>query len=452
MPPDTPSNAAPSYSTEKLAHIAAFTAIDLAAFAYLYVRRFGLLFSRPILWPVILLFLPKINLISFSNETSGIRLDDAVLLLVAIWLFGGWLKKLDFIIEPLPAVGFLVVGVFCLSNLINAGHSSLFYSLRLIEYLVFFWSGRALVRSGFDFPFVVKLLIGINCAFIFLQSIGIVGGFTAYGYESPLGRPFGLSANHPAEMGALFNVLFAALAFEDRTIAKFWFWFSLVGFCIFITGSRSSLFAHCLLTCVYVYRHSRNKINFMLRTGVIVGLLITVFAVIPNPASERSTDLFSWKNTETFKNLYDNLPVDNKFTGLEESGGEPEDAPEGVDISWYMRGYKWAQVVKVMLNQSWTGWIFGLGPGAVGIALDGGWLRLIAETGVVGTLSFLALLRKISLVSASCAMAVLGLATNMLMLDTQMAYKVMAFVFLLVGAQEFDKSRIVKLPQHSRTG
>ena len=428
------SASAPTHSEEKRSPVFVLTVINLAELAYLYARKGAKLLCQPVLWPTILLFIPKINLFGVGEETAGIRFDDVVLLLVAAWLLGGWIIKLDFTIDPIPATAFTVAAVFGMSNLVNAGHSSFLYSLRLIEYLVFYWSGKSFIASRYDFSFLVKLLINVNCVFILFQFAGLVGGFTAFGYASGLTRPFGLSANHPAEMGALLNLLFAALAFGSNKVPKFWFWCGWLTLCIFITGSRSALFAHCLLIFVYAYRNSKNRIHFLVRAAIIPGVLIAALALIPNSTTERSSDLLSWQNIEAIRSVYDSIPVEKEFTGFT-AGGASEEAPEGVDASWYMRGFKWMHVVKIMFTASWTVWIFGLGPGALGPALDGGWVRLIGETGIVGTLTFISLLRKISHLSASCSMAVFALAVNMLMIDSHIAYKVMAFLFFLVGAQ-----------------
>jgi hypothetical protein len=397
----------------------------------------------PTLWPVALFFIPKLNLISIANETAGIRIDDFVLLFVGMLLIYRWIKQLGFNIERLPLIGFGVVAAFCMSNLINAGHSNVLYSVRLAEYLVFFWSGKALVKSGHDFTGLVKLLIGINCALILFQYAGFIGGFSADGYVSQLDRPFGLS-NHPAEMGALLNLLFAALVFG--TPAKLWSWSLLVVPCIFITGSRSALLTHCLLASVYVYQHSANRTKFALRTAAVAGVLVTILAIIPNPTTKRSADIFSLQNIEIFKSLYDSIPVDKTFSGFVD-GGAPEDGPESVDASWYARGVKWAHVVRVMFSASWTIWIFGLGPGALGPALDGGWLRLLGETGLVGTLAFLFMMRKISSLSQSCSMVVLALAANMVMIDSHNAYRVMAFLFLFAGYTYATRLRLAASAQ-----
>jgi hypothetical protein len=389
------------------------------------------------LWPVFLLFIPKINLISLGQgETAGIRFDDVVLFAVTLILLCSWMTNPRLRVDPVPALGFATIAIFCLSNLINSEHSNVLYSLRLAEYLVFFWAGKSLIRRGHDFTFLVKVLIALNSIFIVLQFAGLIGGFTAEGYQKALERPFGLSSNHPAEMGAWFNLLFAPLAFDEKEQSRldFWFWCLLTAGAIFITESRSSLFCHCLLTLIYIYRHAKNKIGLVLKSAFISATIIAVIVFVPNSLRERSVDLFSPQNFEAARQLYDTLPAEKSFTGFA-AGSEAEDAPQDVDASLYMRGFKWTYVAKIMFTAPWTVWILGLGPGALGPALDGGWLRLLAEAGIVGTIAFLLLLRKIWGLSFSCAMAVFMLGMNMVMVDSQNAYKVMAFLFLLAGVQ-----------------
>jgi hypothetical protein len=424
----------PPLITDERTDAIAFGAVALAERAYCSVEQGASFLARISLWPIVLLFLPKINLVSFGGETAGIRLDDIVLFVVTLVLFCGWITRLNFKIEPIPAVTFVVIAVFCLSNLVNLDHSNVLYSLRLVEYLVFFWAGKSLVRSRFNFSSAVKLLITINCVAIVLQFGGLMGGFTAEGYTSVAERPFGISANHPAEMGALLNLAFAALVFERRNkvSARFWIWCVAVAICIFLTESRSALAIHCVLTWLYTYQQARNRTGFALKSALVVGGLIAALAFVPNPLRERSSDLLAPQNVDAARQLYDSVPAEKQFTGFAE-GSEAQDAPQDVDISAYMRGFKWIYVTKIMFTAPWVVWILGLGPGALGPALDGGWLRLLAETGAVGTIAFIIMLRRISSLDKSCAMAVLALAANMVMVDSQNAYKVMAFLFLLAG-------------------
>jgi hypothetical protein len=278
------------------------------------------------------------------------------------------------------------------------------------------------------------LLIALNCGAIVLQFCRLMGGFAAEGYSSIAERPFGLSANHPAEMGALLNLAFAALVFERRgkAFGRFWLWCTAVAVCIFLTESRSALAIHFVLTWLYTYQHAKSRTGFALKSAFVVGGLIAALVFVPNPMRERSSELFAPQNVDAARQLYDSVPAEKQFTGFAE-GSEAADAPQDVDISAYMRGFKWISVIKIMFTAPWVVWILGLGPGALGPALDGGWLRLLAETGIVGTFAFLFMLRKISNLDRACVMAVLALAANMVMVDSQNAYKVMAFLFLMAG-------------------
>jgi hypothetical protein len=428
----------------------AFGAVALTERAYLMGEQSFSFFSHISLWPVVLLFLPKINLLSFGGETAGIRLDDLVLFLVILVLLCGWVTDLRFKVEPVPATACVVIGIFCLSNLVNLDKSNVLYSLRFVEYLVFFWAGKSLVRFEFSLNSVVKLLVGINCLAILLQFAGVIGGFSAEGYTNATARPFGISTNHPAEMGALLNLAFAALVFaaNKKVFARFWVWCVVIAVCILITESRSALAVHCVLTWLYTYQHTKNRTGFVLKSAFVSGVLIAGLVLLPNPVKERSSDLLSPQNVDAARQLYDSVPAEKQFTGFE--GSEAEDAPQDVDVSAYMRGFKWIYVTKIMFTAPWPVWVLGLGPGALGPALDGGWLRLITESGVVGTLAFLTLLRKITSLSRSCAMAVLALAVNMVTVDSQNAYKVMAFLFLLAGV--WAQKTILERTAASRSG
>lgn len=384
---------------------------------------------RPALLAVGLFFIPKLNFLAIGGQTAGIRFDDLVLAAVAAYLFACWVSKAKFKVDRLECSCLAVVGVFCLSSVLNFEHSNALYSIRILEYLVFLWVGWAFAKRG-DLSRLLKTLILINCSLIILQAVHLFGAFTAEGYSAEVGRPSGL-ANHPAEMGAWLNLMFAALIFGGGRI-RFWRWSLLAFLSIFLTGSRISLFAQCVLTIIYIYRSSKRKGIVLLRLAIVVSLLISVVSFIPNPVSERSGSVFSVANLLTFENFYESLPIETQFAGWSDQI-DPVNAPEDVDQSWWMRVTKWTMVSKLYLNSSLLTQITGIGPGALGVALDGGWLRLLVECGLVGLIAFIAMLRKIASLSFACAMAVLALSINMLLIDSHIAYKVMSFLFFLSG-------------------
>jgi hypothetical protein len=384
------------------------------------------LFIRPTLLAAALFFIPKINLLVIGGETAGIRLDDLALAAVAAYVFCSWVSEGEFKVDRMVSSCFAVVGTFCLSNALNLGHSNILYSVRILEYLVFLWVGQAFAMQG-GISKLLKSLILVNCGLIILQAAHIIGAFTSEGYVAEVGRSSGL-ANHPAEMGAWLNLMFAALVFGGAV--KFWRWSLLVFFCIILTGSRVSLFAQFILTMVFIYRSSKRKGVVLLRSAIIAGLLVSIVSFTPNPVSARSESVLSLDNLSTFKNLYDLLPVDTEFTGFAD-----EDQPINAttDLSWWMRITKWTVVTKLYLNSSPMTRAIGIGPGALGPALDGGWLRLLVECGLLGFVVFAMMLSKIASLSTACSMMVLALSINMLLIDSHIAYKVMAFLFFFAG-------------------
>lgn len=400
---------------------------------------------RPALLAVGLFFIPKLNFLAIGGETAGIRIDDFILAAVAAYLFACWVSKAEFKIDRLECSCFAVVGAFCISSALNFNHSNALYSIRILEYLVFLWVGWEFAKRG-DLSRLLKRLILINCSLIILQSAHLIGAFTAEGQIGDVARPCGL-ANHPAEMGAWLNLMSAALIFGGTK--KVWQWSLLVFLCIFLTASRISLFAQCVLALIYVYRSSRRKGVVLFRSALVAGLLLAIVSFIPNPVSARSGSVFSLDNLSTFESFYESLPVETQFTGWSDQI-DPANAPEDVDASWWMRVTKWTMVSKLYLNSSLITAAVGIGPGALGISLDGGWLRLLVECGLIGLVAFVGMLCKIASLSSACSMAVVALSINMLMIDSHLAYKVMSFLFFLAGysyRRKLATNRIVQKPR-----
>ena len=99
---------------------------------------------------VVLLFLPKINVISISTyEGAGIRLDDFILLFLGcfVLLFRLTHNKLSYI-----EVWFFIFAAlgFC-SFLLNVPYDrgSLFYVFRILEYWIFFYIGISVKNFTF---------------------------------------------------------------------------------------------------------------------------------------------------------------------------------------------------------------------------------------------------------------------------------------------------------------
>jgi len=189
------------------------------------------------------------------------------------------------------------------------------------------------------------------------------------------------------------------------------------------------------------YRHARYRIApLMWKSALAIAIVAAGIIYIPNPLSERSQKLFSTDNIGYLAAAYDLVPDNPRVEGFTE-GWEVQamtgQDPDNGDASWLMRVFKWSAAVKLWLHDP-VSLLFGIGPGTVGPALDGGWLRIVTETGIIGLVLSICLARTIWRISITLRIMLIAMAVNMLMIDIYISYKVMAFLMLTAGAMSCD--------------
>ena len=187
------------------------------------------------------------------------------------------------------------------------------------------------------------------------------------------------------------------------------------------------LLANTILVWFYIARHSRHRAAATVKFFVGILVLCICIFLVPNTLTKRSVNLFSAANIEYFQEAYGSI----------DPGREPLEfsaitVPDDSDMSWMMRMVKWVYAIKVWRANP-VCWFLGVGPGTWGPALDGGWLRLLTENGVIGLVLFVLMLR-----CRDCNQSIMGpirccLFINMLMIDLNIAYKAMAFVLFVLG-------------------
>jgi len=384
---------------------------------------------------VAMLCMPKVNLVSIAGESAGIRIDDVLLFVIFALLLAGALLARKPTINGIESIVFTLVGCMLLSNWVNLhlfGRSSLLYSLRYFEYFMFFYIGRYFFDARYSAARLLYALLFLNAILMVLQDFAIVGGFASAGFSQDVaGRPIGVTGG-PWEVGAILNFFLAFFLFdrkEEGGLASRIFVIACTSALVVMTGARMPALAHIVLLSYYVYFRTPNKTYFVASAAVTVGLLLFAILLIPNPLTERSENLFSMANIEQFQDQYSKASVpDEKFEGW----SEVYTADEYTDLSWLIRLARWVIAIKTWTNSP-LGWFVGVGPGNWGPALDGGWLRVMSEWGLLGLSIFLVFLYRIAQISRATFAMVVALAINMLFIDIHIAYKAMSLFFFLSG-------------------
>jgi hypothetical protein len=390
---------------------------------------------------VAMLFTPKINLVSIAGESAGIRVDDVLLLVISALLLAGVLLTRKPTINGIESITFILIGYMLFANLINLhmfGRSSLLYSLRYFEYFMFFYIGRYFCDARYSAARLLYAMLFVNAIVMVLQDLGIVGGFASAGFSQDVaGRPIGLTGG-PWEIGAMLNFSLAIFLFDRKQVGGVTSRLPVIACTsalVVMTGARIPALAHIFLISYYLYLHAPNKTYFLGSAAFIGGLVLFAILLIPNPLTERSENLFSTANIELFQEQYSKSVPEEKFEGFSQTYTADEDT----DLSWLIRVARWTIAIKTWTNSRLT-WFVGVGPGNWGPALDGGWLRVMSEWGLLGLAIFLVFLYRIAQISRATFAMVAALAINMLFIDIHLAYKAMSLFFFLSG-YAFHKAR-----------
>jgi len=391
-------------------------------------------------WLLPLLFLPKVNLITFGGgETAGVRIDDILLFGFSFFFLFAALSLRKTLI-PLEKLMIAITGLSLVSFAFNRFlfalgeidvNSSIFYALRPLEYFLFFYVGQ-MAYGRLALNFLIALFLSWNALIMGLQWLGAIPAVSVDGFMYVSGRIPGI-ASFPSEMGALLNLCFCALLFSTHKLNEWipYFLFITIGALVMMTASRASMAAHVIVFMFYLKTSSGNRQGARLVLGslfllIAFGIFLTILPHIEE-IYDRSLGLLSWSNLDLIKDVWHHIePSHNPL------GNESVEYDDGYDMSWWIRIHKWCYALKVYTLHPEC-YLQGIGPGFASAGLDGGILRIFVELGIVGAVLYAFFFRKLMQLSPYIKWMVLVLLMNMTFFDAHLAYKPMSLLFLAAG-------------------
>lgn len=401
-----------------------------------------------------LLFMPKVNLTSMEGETAGVRIDDLILMtFTLVLLFAHFsLHKGITDIEKwiIILTGFSFLSYFSNRFFVSYGwlhvNANIFYCVRLFEYFLFFYVG-AFASQFFKLSSIIKALFLWNASIMVLQKLGLVGGMTNYGYAPQLPGAVIGTAGFASEMGLVLSLLFAYFLYSDKplfkssivfplAIKKFLtntriFWILIIfGVLGALTGNRMCLMA--MLICFFfklveLFRRQSLQVSLVL-TGLFLALVFGLALVVMNTPSisNRSGNLFSFKNFTLIGLVWEEIDLTHSPIGNETvEMGE-------YDPSWWMRIHKWCYALKTYVMNPEC-YLQGVGPGFAFAALDGGYLRILVEYGLIGCFIFWNFFSCIMKQNKQLKWMMVAFLINMLTFETYLSYKGMSLLLLATG-------------------
>lgn len=419
-----------------------------------------------VLLAVPLLFLPKINLIGVESETAGIRIDDLVLLFIAGLIFLAHLLPRRELNKFEVSVGLLTVFSivsFLANRLLVYDHilfldAKITYAVRIFEYFTFFYVGYFATQT-ISIHRVIQLFFAWNVCVMLLQKFSLIGGLTVDGYNAVVAERVQGIASFPSEMGLILNLLFCYFVFDEDNRSKFvqifppafrsllrssyvYIMFSIFGMFVIFTGNRISILA--LIICfLFKLKQSinwRSVATMIFLPTIMAGIIGGCIYLIINTESvyERSMSLFSFKNFELAQIVWDRL--DLRIDPLEDEVV----SSKNYDASWWIRIHKWIYAMKAYATNPEC-YLQGLGPGTTWSALDGGFLRIFVEYGLIGTMLFIRFFSQLYRINMQLKWMMVAFFFNMIFFDAYLAYKSMSLLLFTAGglyAMEVAKQKM----------
>ncbi len=386
----------------------------------------------------------KIFLISYGE--AGLRPDDLLILAsLVVLLLAGWVQQTPI---SLPLRLYLVyVAIELVSALWNSmqGRVGLVYSLvfviRLQEYMIFYFIGYALARSGFRLFRVAVWYIYTLYALIPLQMLGLVPVPGTFGIARASGN-----TNGPYELAVVCGFLLCFVAYRKRSVLL---GTGLVALVI-LTASRITLIATVLSLLHFAVTRTRSigkVIAVALTLALLGGALYSISAldIVHIEALDRLENSNSLGLAEA-KSVYETAPTARSSAEYMEGTFENIDALDlenfNGDLSGLIRFTRWLTLLKANLAHV-DSIILGLGPSFGSAAVDGYYTRCYVETGLVGLGAFLAFLASMLFTRRGSSWNfrdyVLIMTVSALFIDVFLSYKSMLLLWLWHGMNQYRR-------------
>ena len=324
---------------------------------------------------LLLINFPKFNLITIGGFSQGIRLDD-LLFFFLIFYYG---KKILFSKETRTIAIIFLISFFI--GILNHPYNYILkflYSIRIIQYIIFF----ELCRKTLN---IKELYFILTFTFYFQLFYSVI----QYILNDFQFRVTGTTAG-PWEV-SIIMLLISVFLFKKSKKGKNKILILITIFFFLLMSAARAQFAAFIIIIVFLLPFSNRKKLF-------IGLTMIFFGVIFKNLFLNGLGYLEFgKLITTFEQLSDYFISEIKSKSLDfGEGGSYFGDCVTLDCSFISRIQQWAYYIKSGIQSKNISlfFLFGAGPGSGGTILDGWYIKLFVDFGLLGTLYYIYLLYK----------------------------------------------------------
>jgi hypothetical protein len=391
------------------------------------------------LFIIILIFMPKINLISIDKFYQGIRVEDILILFYSLYILKSypntrviiWNKFFQF------KYWIIILYLFSLSvffALINDVKNIWIMVIRAAEYAIIIIYINNHIEKNQTYINIFKSYIIINFIFSILQYYHLIGSFSSLGYLDSSDilnlRSYGISGGS-WEIGVLINLSFLILLSFLKNKHEIFFYYLLCGIIIILANGRANILGFAIISIYLIFFTKyflklRNVIYNLLILLTISTIIIYFFDIENKNYFEDNINYYNILIDDIFfiiNNTY-NLIINNIVPTFNEATSEKV-------YSYIYRLVHWKDIIDVFQINNYH---YIIGAGSPYLYTESLLIRIITSLGLLGTLIIICSLRNLKI------LFVLIFFTMGFTLDLFVSMKIFLFALVFMKINYINKS------------
>lgn len=363
--------------------------------------------NRKYIYIILILFvilLPKINVINVSGNKTGIRVEDFLTIYFMCYYIKNILWKKNFEINSKSVIKVTIIFIIYniiifISTVLGIMNQNIrpilgiLYFARKIEYFILFFVGYDIVKNNrinqntiekvFSYTLYIHFIISI------LQITGIVGSFNSGKLLAKMtqGR-VSSTFNGAYEFSAYLLILLPFYTYDlfvkGKAKIKNIIYVIMIFLCIYMSESRTSLviFVVMMVMMFFVYYKNKKVKIATVTVGIIFALILGlgIFDLTDTLAGTRFATIDLKSMVETIELTWKYKNFDKYVATGSWYGDNPNIVNFNADKSFIIRVSHWMQLIDGFLRYP----VLGAGASISQSAADGNYVRIIAESGILG--------------------------------------------------------------------
>ena len=390
------------------------------------------------LFIIILIFMPKINLISIGKFYQGIRVEDILVLFYSLYILTSSLNTRVIIWNKFFQFKYWIIILYLLSlsvlfALINDVKNILIVIVRAAEYAIIIIYINNHIEKFQTYINIFKSYIIINFIISILQYYHLIGSFSSLGYQDSGDilnqRSHGISGGS-WEIGVLINLSFLILLSLLKDKYEIFFYYLLCGIIIILANGRANIIGFGIISIYLIfftkYFLKLRNVIYNLLLFLTINTIIIYFSDIGNEYYFKDAiNYYNKKIDDIFfiiKSTY-NLIINKIIPTFDEATSKNV-------YSYIYRLIHWKEIIKVFQENNYH---YIIGFGSPYIYTESLFLRIITSLGLLGTLIIICSLRNLKI------LFVLIFFTMGFTLDMFVSMKIFLFTLVFMKINYINK-------------